>query len=74
VGSDYSLEAIAKVIAYGVPALLILLGFFGYIGGYTIAMLTGDVGIMNFGAALIAIGLVIYIVELALKVYSWFIE
>lgn len=72
--NDYSLELIAKVIAYGIPALLILLGFFAYIGGYTITMLTGDVRMTNFGIALIAIGLVIYIFELALKVYIWFNE
>jgi len=73
-GNDYGLEAIAKVVAYGIPALLILLGFFAYLGGYTITMLTGDVRMMNLGIALIVIGLVIYVVELLLKIYIWFQE
>ncbi len=73
-GSSYSLEAIVKVIAVGIPALLILLGFFAYIGGYTVQVLTGDVGMKSFGMGLTAIGVIIYLVELAFVIYSWFSE
>lgn len=65
-----NLEAIVKVIAYGVPALLIVLGFFGYISGYTIQMITGDAGLKNFGTFIVAIGIMIYVVEIAYAMYE----
>lgn len=71
-GSNYSLEAIVKVIAVGVPALLIVLGFFAFMGGFTMEMLTGNVGMKNFGISLIAAGIIIYLIELAVVIYSEF--
>lgn len=68
--SDNSLETLVKVIAYGVPALLIALGFFAYVGGYTVQMITGDVGMRNFGIVLITVGIIIYVFEVAYAIYS----
>lgn len=68
--SGNSLEAMVKVIAYGVPALLIVPGFFAYAGGYTVRMLTGDVGMQNFGIAVMAIGIIIYVLEIVYAIYN----
>jgi ABC-type branched-subunit amino acid transport system permease subunit len=61
-----SLKGILTVFAVGVPALLILLGFaaaaFGWIFGYV----TNDTSMRNFGIVLIIIGVVVYLVEIAL--------
>jgi len=65
-----NLEAIVKVIAYGVPALLIVLGFFGYVGGYTIQMVTGDVAMKNFGIFMVVVGIMMYVIEIAYTVYE----
>ena len=51
-----SLEAIVKVIAYGVPALLIVLGFFAYVSGYAMSAITHDSGMMNGGILLDSCG------------------
>jgi len=61
---ENGLEAILKVLAVGVPALLIVLGFFAVIGGFTVEAFTGDIGMKNFGIALIIIGIIFYIIEL----------
>ena len=63
------LEAIVKVIAYGVPALLILLGFLAYVYGHTLRTLTGDVGMANFGVLLIVLGIILYVAEVISKIY-----
>lgn len=68
-GNSYSLDAVVKIIAYGVPALLILLGFFAAVGGYTIEAVSGNVGMKNFGIGLIVIGVLIYLLEIAIAVY-----
>ena len=65
-----ALRGILTVIAVGVPALLILLGFFAVIGGYTIQLVTGNVGMENFGILLIALGVILYLIELFLYYYS----
>ena len=68
-GNSYSLDAVVKIIAYGVPALLILLDFFAAVGGYTIEAVSGNVGMKNFGIGLIVIGVLIYLLEIAIAVY-----
>jgi hypothetical protein len=64
-----ALRGILTVIAVGVPALLILLGFFATIGGFGVQMITGDVSMKNFGEGLIIAGILLYIFELIL--YYW---
>jgi predicted MFS family arabinose efflux permease len=61
-----ALKGILKVVAVGVPALLILLGFAAVVGGYTFGIITGDLGMRNFGIGLIILGVIIYLIELAL--------
>lgn len=56
---------IAKVIAVGVPALLILLGFIAFMGGNLSEMIFGTSGDMiGLGLAMIIVGLIIYVVEI----------
>ena len=73
-----SLEAIVKVVAFGVPALLIILGFFAYVGGSTIEALVnaiggseiGDAGLKSLGVGMIIVGIVLYVIEFIFYVYS----
>jgi len=65
-----ALKGILLVVAVGVPALLILLGFVAVIGGYTLEFITGDVGMRNFGIGLIILGVIIYIIEVVLYYYN----
>jgi len=58
------------VVAVGVPALLILLGFVAVMGGFTLEFITGNVGMKNSGIGLIILGVIIYLVEIALYYYS----
>jgi len=58
-----SIEAIFKVIAYGVPALMVLGGIVLLIFGYPI----GHTGMIMGGWALILIGVIIYLVEIFLE-------
>jgi len=61
-----SVEAIFKVIAYGVPALMVLGGIMLLLLGYPIEntqMVTG-------GWALIILGAFIYIIEIVVAYYS----
>ena len=54
-----------KVIAWGVPALLIVLGFLSYTGGKFIESLFGtSEGLVPLGIFMIISGIVIYFVEL----------
>ena len=56
---------IVKVFAYGIPALLIVLGFIAYTGGRMAELIFGSGGDMVvMGVGLIIIGILIYIVEL----------
>ena len=56
---------IARVFAYGVPALLIILGFIAYTGGKFAEMIFGtDEGMIFTGLLLIFIGIAIYFIEL----------
>jgi len=65
-----ALRGILIVIAFGIPALLILLGFVAVMGGFTLEFITGDVGMKNFGVVLIILGVFIYIIEIGLYYYS----
>jgi hypothetical protein len=65
-----SLKGILTVVAVGVPALLILLGFVAVMGGFTLEFVTGDVGMKNFGIGLIVLGVIIYLIEIVLYYYS----
>jgi ABC-type branched-subunit amino acid transport system permease subunit len=65
-----SLKGILKVIAVGVPALLILLGFAAAMFGWMFGYVTHDVSIRNFGIFLIIIGIVIYLIEIYLYYQS----
>lgn len=60
-------EIIAKVIAFGVPALLIILGFIAVTGGELAGAIFGTSGgMVVLGVIMIAIGIIIYVVELIL--------
>jgi hypothetical protein len=67
-----TVDVIIKVVVYGVPALLIVLGFVAYMGGYAIHAVTGDSGMMNIGIGLMILGIVLYIIEFIIAVYSYF--
>ena len=71
---NMTLDAIVRVIAYGVPALLIVIGFFAYFTGYTIQFITHDTGMINLGIVLMASGILLYAGEFAVKVYAYFNE
>lgn len=65
-----ALKGILTVVAVGIPALLILLGFVAVMGGFTLEFVTGDVGMRNFGIGLIILGVIIYLIEIAVYYYS----
>lgn len=71
-GENYSIDMIVKVIAYGTPALLILIGFFAYLAGYSVQFLTHDAGMIHLGILLMALGIIFYGTEFAVKVYVYF--
>lgn len=64
-----ALRGILIVIAVGVPALLILLGFSAVMGGFTLELFTGNVGMKNFGIGLIILGAFFYLIEIVLFYY-----
>ncbi len=69
---EMSLQGIVTVAAVGVPALLILLGFFAYLGGFTVATFTGDMEMKNTGMTMIIAGVALYILEfIAYVVFSY---
>jgi hypothetical protein len=72
VAENMSLEAIVKIVAYGVPALLIVLGFFAYLAGYSMNAISHDAGMMNAGIGMLALGILFYGVELAAKIAAYF--
>ncbi len=67
-----TLDMLVKVVAYGVPALLIAFGFLAYFAGYTVQFLTHDAGMMNLGIILMASGILLYAGEFVVKVYAYF--
>ena len=67
--SNFNLEGLIKIVAVGVPALLILLGAFAFFGGIPIEMLSGNGELKNAGLILLILGIILYIVELI--VYIW---
>jgi len=69
-----TVDIIIKLVVYGVPALLIILGFLAYMSGYAIQAVSGDSGMMNLGIALMILGIVFYVIEFIVKVYAYFSE
>jgi len=69
---NYNLDVVVKIFAVGIPALLVVLGFFAYIGGFTVEMITGDIGMKSLGIVLMAIGIIIYVIELIAAIYYQF--
>jgi len=64
-----STAIIARVVAYGVPALLIVLGFIAYTGGKFAEMIFGSSeGMVAMGIGLIFLGAIIYVAEIFLGV------
>jgi hypothetical protein len=61
---------LVNVTAYGVPAVLIVLGFFAYLSGYAMNALTQDAGLMNGGILMIVIGVLLCAIELIVKMAS----
>jgi len=74
VAENMTLEAIVKVVAYGFPALLIIVGFFAYSAGYTVQFLTHDAGMTSLGILLMALGIIFYAAEFVVKVYAYLNE
>lgn len=69
-----TLKALVNVVAYGTPALLIILGFFAYIAGYSMNAMIHDAGMMNTGIIMMALGIIFYAVEFLAKVAIYFSE
>lgn len=69
-----TVDVIIKLVVYGVPALLIMLGFLAYTAGYAMRAITQDSGMMNLGIALLVLGIVFYTIEFIIKVYAYFSE
>jgi hypothetical protein len=65
---NMTIEALIKIVAYGVPALMIVLGFFGYFAGYSINAVSHDAGMMNTGIVMIILGTVFYVLEFIAKI------
>ena len=65
-----SLKGILTVVAVGVPALLIILGFAAEVFGWTFGFITQDEGMRNFGIILIIIGILLYVFEVFLYFYN----
>lgn len=61
--SNLTLGILVKVVAVGIPALLIVLGFFAYVSGVPMEMLSGSSEIKTFGLILMVIGIGLYIIE-----------
>lgn len=58
---------IVRVLAYGLPALLIVLGFIAYTGGKFAEIIFGSSeGMVVVGIGLMIVGLIIYVGELFL--------
>lgn len=56
---------IIKILAYGFPALLIVLGFIAYTGGQMADIIFGSGGDMVvMGVGLIIVGIMIFFIEL----------
>ena len=61
---------IVRVLAYGVPALLIILGWISVTGGKIMEAVTGDPDVMFIlGICMIIFGVLIYIVELLFGIH-----
>ena len=71
---NMTLDMIVKIVAYGVPALLIVVGFFAYFAGYSVQFLTHDAGMTNLGILLMASGILFYAGEFLVKVYAYLYE
>lgn len=69
---NYTLEAVLKIVVCGVPGLLIVLGFFGYLTGSAIEMATRDAGMRDLGIQLMALGIIFYVIELIITAYANF--
>jgi len=70
--SDFSLKGMIKLVVYGVPGLLILLGAFLYVSGVTLELATGNAEMKVTGLWLIAIGIILYVIEFIIAVYDYF--
>ena len=63
-----SSSIIVKVFAYGVPALLIVLGFLAFTGGkFAEAIFGTSEGMVGLGIGLIIIGIILYLTKLILR-------
>lgn len=69
---NMSIQALINIAAYGVPALLIVLGFFAYLAGYSISAFTNENGMMNTGIIMIVLGIMFYLLEFLAKIASYF--
>jgi len=50
--------------------MLILLGFFAYVGGLPVEWVTGNNGMQSFGVFMVVVGIIIYIIEFIVGVAS----
>jgi hypothetical protein len=62
-----TLDALVKVVAYGVPALLIVRAR-ARLAGYPINTVAHDAGMMNTGIAMMATGILLYVIEFVAKI------
>jgi predicted membrane channel-forming protein YqfA (hemolysin III family) len=64
------LRAISTVFAYGIPALLIILGFMAYFR----AIPYGESDLLNVGLALLIVGIIFYFIEMVARLVQRFSE
>jgi hypothetical protein len=62
-----NIELVGKVVAYGTPPLLILLGYSAFMGGKMMEPIFGSSDITSMGAVLMVIGIAMGVGELILK-------
>jgi len=73
-GGNVTLDAAIQIVAYGIPALLIAVGFFAYFAGYSVQSLTHDAGMANLGLLLMSLGIIFYAGEFVVKLYAYLTE
>lgn len=68
--SNMDVKGLVQIFAYGVPALLIFLGFFAYMGGSVFSVITGNNSAQSLGIIFIILGIAFYVLEFMFAVYS----
>ena len=65
-----SIGTIIDLVAYGVPALMIVFGLFSYLSVYFINGLAQNTGMVNAGSIMVILGVVFYLIELVVSIVA----